>query len=232
MEPEILLAQLRALIERAPDWSEYSPGSREHQTWLGQAHALVLRWNDMEAIQVKVASDFLYDTNSRPRNVGAILGALHRAIADLELKVPPNNEGSFAAGDVYDFFKTLNKVIASAEKSIFIIDPYLDDTVFDHYLTSRQPDVTVRLMLNKKANSLLPATQKYIAQHGPVLEARKSKAIHDRVIFVDNYVCWVVGQSVKDAAKAKPTYLNQLPPDIVPAKLENYENIWATATPL
>ena len=90
----------------------------------------------------------------------------------------------------------------------------------------------MRLLSNKKAELLATSAQKYNAQHGAVLELRKSDSIHDRVIFIDRYVCWLLGQSVKDAAKAKPTYLVQAPPDIVPEKLENYENIWQSAAPL
>lgn len=232
MEPQILLAQLRALLERAPDLENYSPTSREHMVWLAQAHALVSRWDKMEEISFKIACDSLPMTLTRQTKIGKILGTLHRAIADLELLVPSDIEVSFGAGNVYNFFKALNKVIASAEKSLLIVDPYLDETVFDHYLNSRQQEVHVRLLVNNKAENLLPASQKYTAQFGDVLEIRKSKTLHDRVIFVDGYVCWLIGQSVKDAAKAKPTYLVQLPPDVVSAKLENYEEIWTNANPL
>jgi len=165
-------------------------------------------------------------------NIGKILGILHRAIADLELQVPSEMEINFGAGDVYDFFKALNMVIASAEQSLHIVDPYLDETVFDHYLNSRREVVQIRLLVNKNAKQLLPASQNYNEQFGNVLEIRKSEALHDRVIFVDGYVCWLIGQSVIDAAKAKPTYLVQLPPDVVPAKLENYEEIWSSSNAL
>jgi hypothetical protein len=193
MEPQILLAQLRALIERAPNLETYSSSSREHQVWLGQAHALVARWNTLEAIGLKSASDFLSMQATRPSNIATIFGTLYRAIADLELQVPADTQINFGAGDVYDFFKALNKVIASAEKSIFIVDPYLDHTVFDHYLNSRQTDVYVRLLLNNKAENIIPAAEKYIAQFGDVLEIRKSKVLHDRVIFMaPRYSEWVM----------------------------------------
>jgi hypothetical protein len=226
MEPEVLLAQLRALMERAPDFDDYSPTSREHMMWLGQAHALISRWNRMESISLKLASDSLSLELLRPGNVATIFGVLSRAIADLEINVPDKEQVAFAAGEVYDFFRELNKVIESAETSLFIVDPYLDHTVFDHYLNSRKPDVTVRLLLNKNAASVKAAAEKYTAQHGDILEVRKTTKIHDRVIFVDGYVCWVVGQSLKDAAKAKPTYLSPLSPDIVTEKLTGYEEIW------
>jgi hypothetical protein len=38
-----------------------------------------------------------------------------------------------------------------------------------------------------------------------------------------------MGQSIKDAAKAKPTYLLPLPADIAKLKLTHYEAIWVTA---
>jgi len=212
-----------------PDFDEYDSTSRDHQIWIAQAHALVSRWNKMEAITIKTSSTFLDSDFTRDGNVGQILGTIHRAIADLELDVPAEKQVNFGAGDVYDFFKALNKVITSAEKSLFIVDPYLDNSVFDHYLNSRQDGVTVRLLTNKNANSLMPAVQKYNSQYGETIELRKSSAIHDRVIFVDGYVCWLLGQSVKDAAKAKPTYLVEAPPDIVTEKLANYEEIWAAA---
>jgi hypothetical protein len=229
MEPEILLAQLRALIERAPDFDQYSPTSREHMIWLGQAYALVARWDRIEAIRFQISSDSLSMELTRPTNVATIFGILHRAIADLELSVPEKEKVAFAAGEVYDFFRELNKVIESADVSIFIVDPYLDHTVFDQYLNSRKPDVTVRLLLNKNANNVKVAAEKYNQQYGKVIVLRKSTKIHDRVIFVDDYVCWVVGQSLKDAAKAKPTYLVPLAPDVVSGKLQDYEAIWNEA---
>ena len=232
MEPSILLAQLRALLERAPDFEKFSPTSRDHMVWLGQAHALVMRWSKMEAISLKTSSEFLASSMMKASSLASIFGTLHRAVADLELLVPANVEVAFGAGDVYDFFKALNKVVASAEKSLFIVDPYLDPTVFDHYLSSRQADVQVRLLLNRNASKIVPASQKYVAQYGAVLQVRESKALHDRVVFVDDQVCWLLGQSVKDAAKAKPTYLVQLPPDVVPEKLMHYEAIWESAAAL
>jgi hypothetical protein len=232
VEPQILLAQLRALLERSPDLSNYSPTSREQMVWLAQAHALIERWSRVDAMSFKSACDFMSSSVMRDSSLTIIFGTIHRAIADLELKVPSNIEVNFGAGDVYDFFNALNKVIASAEKSIFIIDPYLDHTVFDHYLNSRHKDVTIRLLLSHNAQKIVPAAQKYTVQHGAILEFKESKSLHDRVIFIDGYVCWVLGQSVKDAAKAKPTYLVQLPPDVVPEKLNYYEVIWRSSNAL
>jgi hypothetical protein len=90
--------------------------------------------------------------------------------------------------------------------------------------------VSVRLLLSKHAEQLNPAANKYKQQFGDVIEIRKTKAVHDRIVFVDDYVCWVLGQSLKDAAKAKPTYLAPLAPDVIQEKLQGYNDIWDSAS--
>jgi hypothetical protein len=60
---------------------------------------------------------------------------------------------------------------------------------------------------------------------GSNLEVRTTSAIHDRVIFADKRV-WMIGQSLKDAAKKKPTYIVEHDWTLAgPA----YETIWNNA---
>ncbi|MBD1388696.1 hypothetical protein IC617_04570 [Neiella sp. HB171785] len=230
MNKDILLAKLRALHERTPDFNEYSPTSIEHHSWLGQAHALINRWDVLEASSLKTSADFLSFSATRAKNISTIIGIVQRAISDLELDVPLETEQATAAaygsGEVYDVFRKLNAIISAAEKSIFLIDPYLDDTILHQYLNSRATQVDVRLLSNKFPEKLIDAAAKYNQQYGDVFEVRRTKKIHDRVIFIDNFECWVVGQSLKDAAQAKPTYIAPLPPDVVQAKLDEYNLIW------
>jgi hypothetical protein len=65
---------------------------------------------------------------------------------------------------------------------------------------------------------------KYAA--GGNLHFRSSNAIHDRVIFADDRV-WLTGQSIKDAAKKKPTYIVEHDEKLQRAI---YEPIWTAAT--
>jgi hypothetical protein len=90
--------------------------------------------------------------------------------------------------------------------------------------------VTVRLLAKNRANNLKAAITKFVAQNGLQIEARLSDVVHDRVLFIDERSCWVLGQSIKDAAKTKPTYLAPLDHDTVILKKAVYEDIWATAT--
>jgi hypothetical protein len=94
------------------------------------------------------------------------------------------------------------------------------------------PQVVVRLLTFKYATTLSPALQKFISQKKMVVEVRSSQKIHDRVIFIDGRSCWVLGQSIKDAAKTKPTYLAPLSADTSQLKKAEYEQIWTAATPI
>lgn len=230
MEPYLILSQIKSLLARAPSFDTYTPSSLEHQVWLGQAHALVVRWNSIEAITLKTASDFLGFEANRALNVAQIFGILHRAVADLELRLPKDPGQSFGPGAVYDFFKALNGVISSAQKSLLIADPYMDETVFDTYLSSVGKGIAVRLLVERYSAKVKPAAEKFVGQYGALLEVRSSSDFHDRLLFVDDDVCWVVGQSIKDAAAAKPTYLASLSADLAKPKLAHYERIWLQAT--
>lgn len=232
MDKAVLLAQLRSLLESAPNFATYSPTSCEHQAWLAKAHALVSRWNRLESISLASAADFMHMPLLRDGQVAKIIGLIHRSIADLELETPKLADQAFAPGAVYDFFKALSAALGSATTSVFIIDPYLDDQIFDTYLANIPAGLSVRLLAHKHGNLLKPAIQKFSAQHGNNVAVRVSPEFHDRIVFVDDLSCWVMGQSIKDAAKAKPTYLLPLSADIAKLKLSHYETIWNTAAVL
>ncbi|MFC3108469.1 hypothetical protein ACFOFO_10920, partial [Undibacterium arcticum] len=146
MDKLTLLTELRAMAGDIPDFNAYSSTSRVHLEWLGKTHALILRWNRLEAIAFSSAADFLSFDVTRVTNIAKLMGILHRAIADLELEVPTLPSQTFGPGAVYDFLKTLRDLLASATKSIFIVDPYLDEQIFDAYLSTVSPNVAVRLL--------------------------------------------------------------------------------------
>jgi hypothetical protein len=61
------------------------------------------------------------------------------------------------------------------------------------------------------------------------LEMRSSPDVHDRVVFVDQRG-WVIGQSIKDAARKKPTYLIELDEPSLSANRDIHNKLWSVAT--
>lgn len=233
MDHAALLGELKALTDHMPDFDSFTPTSRRHHEWLGKAHALVNQWNRLEAISISGQIMYLGVPGFvRDTALSTILGALHRAIADLETKVLPSATKAFGPGAVYDFFKTLRDLLASAKQSVVVVDPYLDEQIFDAYLSAVVPGVAVRLICGKNSAGLKTAISKFISQTKGSLEVRVSGSIHDRVVFLDGRSCWVLGQSIKDAAKSKPTYLAPLDAQTAELKKAEYEKIWSSATPI
>ena len=74
---------------------------------------------------------------------------------------------------------------------------------------------------------LPPAATKYAPRGN--FELKTSKEVHDRHVFVDGRG-WIIGQSIKDAAKKKPTYMIEIGSSAIAAMQTIYEGIWSRAT--
>ena len=225
MDSHTILAKLKSHVASAPEMRGRGQFSSEHFEWLAKASALVEIWKPMRSMPFNSACDFLASGMNREHNFATIMGILHRAIATLEQTLPVAKDQVFGPGAVYDFFVALRSVISSAKESLFLIDPYMDDQIFDAYLSPNLPSVSVRILCNRYSASVKTAAAKFMAQTSTRIEARSTSSVHDRLLFVDNAECWVMGASIKDAA-SKPTYLAPLSPDISEAKLAFYETIW------
>jgi hypothetical protein len=232
MEKGLLLAELLTLVNSVPDFARNTQLSRSHREWLGKAHALLLSHDRSAANAVRVASEFLDSSALRSGSVNTILNTLHRAIASLELDVGNLPGTAFGPGAVYDFMRSLRDLLQSVTTSVLIVDPYMNAEVFDSYVSAVPQRARTRLLLRGWDNAFKPALEAFVSQHQRIIEARTSSTLHDRVIFVDDRSCYVLGQSIKDAADSKPTYLAPLPSDVVALKLESYEAIWRAATGL
>lgn len=232
MTQHVLLEKLRGLLQNIPSLEGRGAYGQEQFAWLGKASALISNWDKTEGISFGVACKFMAGNMNRQANYGQIFTTIHRAITSIEESLPKSAEQIFGPGAVYDFFKALNELVSSAERSLFLVDPYMDAEVFDGYLSALKPGKRVRLLVNKYADNVKVAAEKYRSQHASEVDARRSEKIHDRLVFVDDAQCWVLGASIKDAASKKPTYLAPLANDVVSDKLRHYEDIWAASTPI
>ena len=228
MTPQLLLEALRRHIRDRPPLEGRGPFSDVQHEWLGRAVALIRLWSSSEAITFSVRARSLASSLDRQGGCGQLLSTMYEAVAQLENSIPSTSPGGvFGPGAVYDFFNALRELVGTAEKSIFVVDPYLDASIFDAYLSSRRSGVSSRLLTDKYANDVSAAAKAFVAQHGGPVEVRRSTTIHDRVVFVDGGGCWLVGSSIKDAAAKKPTYLAPLSKELVGDKLMIYEGLWA-----
>jgi hypothetical protein len=237
MEDHILLAWLRALLEEIPDYNPSIPPPRVVNEWMGRAQAIVKRYSVSEGQQLeKVITSLIQDvlTSSREEKWGTIVFIVSRVKNDVELRLTEMSGGkvqAFGAGAVYDLFRQLTNALSSATKTLMIIDPYMDDQIFDRYLSSLPPSIATNLLVRRYAPNVKAAAELFRLQYSArSLEVRSSDKLHDRLIFADDEICWILGQSIKDAAISKPTYFGPLSPDVSQLKLAYYKEIWGAAT--
>ena len=113
---------------------------------------------------------------------------------DLEPK-----QGIFYDGQIFDAHKFVSDLIRKAEKSIILIDNYIDETVLDLF-TKRKKNVAVTIFTKKITKDLELDLKKFNAQYPP-LEIKEFSDSHDRFIIIDNEDVYHFGASLKDLGK-------------------------------
>jgi hypothetical protein len=149
------------------------------------------------------------------------------SIKELELSLPESDlQGAYGAGDEFAFYIDLKGILAKAGNEVFIIDNYLNSEFFELYVTPIPKGVPIRILTDELRGNT-EAVAKTFAGRGN-FELRSSKEVHDRHVFVDGRG-WTIGQSIKDAARKKPTYMVELGSGLVAPLQAIYEGIWTRA---
>lgn len=232
-ERQILLLKLTHELENAPSFGAAYIASADsvQQRWLSRIGALLTRVSLEHKINFRAtkATSVQYWQVTREKFRQQLLEAIEEIKLELELDGRDQIGQIYDAGKEYDFFVDLKGIISGASDEIFIVDAYMDGATFDAYVGGVSSVRSVRILCGQYVSDVATYAKKYAAQTGAIAEIRKTRDIHDRVIFIDRTDCWIVGASIKDAGK-RPTYLIPLMPQISPQKLAIYEAVWSNAT--
>ena len=156
--------------------------------------------------------------------INSLEAFLKSTLSELELIMPEKEiQGQYDIGDQYEFYRDIRAILGSATTDVMIVDPYLSTELFDVYADGINKSIHLRILTNNPPSSVSVVATKYAA--GGKFELRTSAAIHDRLILIDQRA-WFIGQSIKDAAKKKPTYVVEQDGTLV---RPIYESIWNTA---
>ncbi len=233
----IILTKLNHQYEERPEFANrdqlLDSGSPQRQ-WISEVKALLKKDREISCEEFNFrnhcerAERCPNDFDEIKMTHGIILDAINKLKLHLELNGEHEIGKVYDANKQYDFFRDLKEIINSAKNRIFIIDPYFNEKSFNTYLSEVSSNVKINV-LSSKLDNLQDHIAKHQEQHQSNITLKKTRNIHDRIIFIDNDTCWIVGGSIKDAGK-KPTYLIPLYNELVGIKSSIYEEIWDKAT--
>ena len=108
----------------------------------------------------------------------------------------------FPAGAVHDAFVHVRGLFKGAHREIFVVDGYVDSSIFQFLLSTNSPKTCRILMSSKRLpKDFLAETKAFVTQHGFAISIRSTDTFHDREIIVDQRHVFVLGASIKDAGK-------------------------------
>lgn len=233
MDPETLYRQLGRLIEAMPKLAVY-PIPKEVHEWAGRAYALVSMVSATDAIFFKTAVDRL-STAAAQSGADEIAAIVYRALAIAETRAPAGARGSFIpAGNRFDAFAAVSKVLQTATSDVLIVDPYMDETALTEFGTAVIDKISLRLLTDRATvkATLRPAAARWVQQNGasrPLsVRVAPPKTLHDRAIFIDHKTAWTLTQSLKDFADRAPGEIIRAD-DTAALKIAAYESVWASA---
>jgi hypothetical protein len=226
-----LLAAIDDILRTMPPERAFRGSSGEILTWLGQASAIIYRWNSARGI---FFSHQFSNLRSRLGNISEvaysnIFTTLHETRHDLLLKTVGPMAIAVNQGSVFKYFDNIQKIVKETRKDLFFIDTYLDVDFVSRYLPYVSEGVTVRLLTKQYLSKLLPAVELFVKEHNLSTEVRSIDNLHDRYVFVDWKDCYQSGASFKDGPKKAPTTLTQIV-DAFTAVSTTYEDMWTSAT--
>lgn len=153
----------------------------------------------------KVLRDYLlkgYAVNQRIVRIEDDVRSLKTKVNGIEFQINTNlppHEGIFYDGQIFDAWQFASTLIKSAEKSIVLIDNYIDESVLMLF-DKRNPDVKATIFTGKINRQLETDIEKFNAQYDEI-EVKQFKKSHDRFLIIDEQFVYHIGASLKDLGK-------------------------------
>jgi len=130
------------------------------------------------------------------------LETLKNKVNEIDLQINTHlipHQGVFFDGQVFDAYELASKIIRSAEKSIILIDNYMNESTLTH-LSKKKKSVNVLLLSKTISKQLILDVQKANEQYGNFTTKNFTQS-HDRFLIIDNQEVYHLGASLKDLGK-------------------------------
>ena len=143
-----------------------------------------------------------YALNERMNRIENTVYSLAEKVDAIDLQIHtslPPKQGIFYDGQVFDAYTFVSGLLKSAEKSILLIDNYVDESVLQLF-SKRKKNVSATIYTKNITRVLLQDLEKYNRQY-PKIEIKKFTKAHDRFLIIDDSIIYHFGASLKDLGK-------------------------------
>jgi len=117
----------------------------------------------------------------------------------------------------------VTKIMRSANNSIVIIDPYLDDIIFN-YIDLIDTEIDIKL-ITSKIKKLFKELLNDLRNIRKNIDARQSEGFHDRYIIIDGKEIWNLGTSINHIGK-NAFQINKVTEEETINKIIKDYNLW------
>lgn len=136
----------------------------------------------------------------------------------------------FPKSTKHDAYIKIREILQESSTSIYVIDPWIDSSIFIVLQTIPHTPINVKLLTAKYPTDFIHETRTFISQHTYYsVELRRTNEFHDRFLIIDEAKCWHIGASIKDAGNK--AFMISLIEDNAnrTALIKQFENSWNTA---
>lgn len=131
----------------------------------------------------------------------------------------PPVEGIFYDGQIFDAYRFVINLIRSANKSITLIDNYIDESVLT-MLSKREAHVNAVIYTGQINKQLKLDLEKHNSQYPPITVNVIEKC-HDRFLIIDDTDTYHIGASLKDLGKKLFAFSKlNMPVSVIPSHLQ------------
>jgi len=133
------------------------------------------------------------------------------------------NNYYYSQGNFYDAKRMVIKIMKSANNSIVIIDPYLDDTIFN-YIDLIDGEIDIKL-ITSKIKKIFKELLNDLRNIRKNVDAKQTEGFHDRYIIIDGKEIWHLGTSINYIGK-NAFQINKVTGKETIDKVMNDYNLW------
>ena len=160
----------------------------------------ILKNNLLKGYSINQRIDYIENKLEQKLNDHDVqLGKINEQINYFVQKSIPPIQGVFYDGEIFDAYNFVTQLIKNANKSIVVIDNYVDESVLT-MLDKRKNGVTAIIYTDKIKKQLQLDIKLHNSQY-PTIDVFTIKNCHDRFIIIDDEEVFLFGASLKDLGK-------------------------------